>query len=214
MSFEIRDLVHRFDGPDGRPRTVLDISALDLQAGKITAIIGTNGAGKTTLLEILAGLRKQSQGTVLLKASAGDSATTVMAMHPGYMFHGSVRRNVSFGLRAGNWPGGQISQRTDEMLQLFGLADLARHDARKLSAGQKQRVNLARAIAVRPQVLLIDEPISNLDSQSVELVAKAMAGLRDAGRTIIYAAPAAGELTAITDRTIRLESGKVAEDSA
>ena len=193
-------------------QTVLDVDRLDLEAGRITAVVGPNGAGKTMLLEVLALLKRPDAGTLTLWGRPSDQAdrrSVVMTMHPGYMFRGSVGRNVRYGLRARGEGRVAARQRAREALELVGLGDFARRNVAGLSAGERQRVNLARAIALAPRALLLDEPTANVDTQAVAFVASALSRLRDDGTTIVHVSPVDSVLADITERTIMLDRGRI-----
>ena len=212
MFFECKDLRHRYES-----RMVLDLDSLALRAGEITALVGPNGAGKTTLLEIIALLRKPRQGQLRhwgQPSSAKDrdlQRSIVMVMHPGYLFRGAVRPNVLYGLRARGVPRQSRRRRADEALEMLGLSELADEDVTKLSAGQRQRVNVARAIALRPRALLLDEPTANTDTRANEQIGEVLLWLRrKAGATIVHTSPHHNRLEAITDHVVALEAGKLA----
>jgi len=193
-------------------QTVLDVERLDIEAGQTTAVVGPNGAGKTTLLEVLALLKRPDAGTLTLWDRPGDHAdrrSVVMTTHPGYMFRGSVGRNVRYGLRARGEGRTEARQQAQEALKLVGLGDFAKRNVAGLSAGERQRVNLARAIALAPRALLLDEPTANVDTQAVAIVASALSHLRDGGTTIVHVSPIDSVLADITERTVLLDGGRI-----
>ena len=200
-----------------RDRTVvLDIERLAIESGSITTVLGANGAGKTTLLEVLALLRPAA-GQLRLwgkPARANDRTlrpSVVMVMHPGYLFRGSVWNNVLYGLRPRHIPRREAQRRAAEALEMVGLGNFARRNVAKLSAGERQRVNLARAIATEPKALLLDEPGANVDAATVELIGELFKRLRDErGTTIVQASPAASRLHDASDTTIQLTDGHIA----
>lgn len=214
MFCELQGVEKRYDG-----RAVLEVPELRLEAGAITAVIGPNGSGKTTLLEILALLTAPDQGRVRLWGRAATPAdrhlreSVVLAMHPGFLFRGTVGRNVLYGLRARGVGRREARRRGAEALETVGLAGLARRGVEGLSAGERQRVNLARAMALRPKALLLDEPTANVDAACMALVRRVMGELRDsAGVTLVHSSPAPNGLEAISDRTVALEAGRVVGD--
>ncbi len=198
--------------------TVLDVDGLVIPAGRITAVVGANGAGKTTLLEVAGLLRRPTRGRVSLwgkPADAGNEALrrrVVMVMHPGYMFRGTVWSNVLYGLKARGIAPADARQRAADALELVELADFARRDPASLSAGERQRVNLARAIAIGPEAILLDEPVANVDSVTVAIIGQLLCGYRDRhGTTIVYTSPGDGQLRPIADRTVTLSAGRVTD---
>jgi sulfate transport system ATP-binding protein len=152
-----------------------DFSALTdvtitVSEGSLTALLGPSGSGKSTLLRIIAGLETPDRGRVLID---GRDMTTVRPQDRGIGFvfqhyaafqHMTVRDNVAFGLRIRKRPKPEIKTRVDELLELVGLTAWGGQRPAQLSGGQRQRMALARALAVQPQVLLLDEPFGALDA--------------------------------------------------
>lgn len=142
---------------------------LALKRGQILCLLGPSGCGKTTLLRLVAGLEKPDSGAVLL-ASRDVTGMPAHKRQFGMMFqelalfpHKSVFENVAFGLRMLRQPPAQILERTEEMLALMGLSKMAQRDVGGLSGGEQQRVALARSLAPRPKLLMLDEPLGALD---------------------------------------------------
>ena len=145
--------------------------SLDVEPGEVMALLGPSGSGKTTALRAVAGFVTPTSGRIHL----GDTDVTDMppyrrgigmvvqqyALFP----HMRVEQNVAFGLRAGKAPSAEIAPRVKECLELVGMGAYARRYPQELSGGQQQRVAIARALAIRPKVLLLDEPLSALDAQ-------------------------------------------------
>jgi tungstate transport system ATP-binding protein len=211
MFCECSDLVVRYGDA-----TVLNVKRLELPAGKIIAVVGPNGAGKTTLLEVLSLLRQPTAGRISLWGRPADAADAdlqrkvVMVMHPAYMFRGSVRDNVVYGLHARGTRGHKARDLATQVLEGVGMADRASQSAASLSAGERQRVNLARAVVLRPEALLLDEPTANVDTATIEVIAALLVRLRDQlGTTIVHASPSNGGLQEISDQVVRLAAGRV-----
>ncbi|MFG2432187.1 ABC transporter ATP-binding protein [Streptomyces sp. NPDC048590] len=151
--------------------TVLDRLDLTVEPGEVMALLGPSGSGKTTALRAVAGFVRPASGRVYL----GDRDVTALPPHRrgigmvvqqyALFPHMRVRENVAFGLRAQKVPRAEIAGRVDESLGLVGMAAYADRHPRELSGGQQQRVAIARALAIRPGVLLLDEPLSALDAQ-------------------------------------------------
>jgi sulfate transport system ATP-binding protein len=138
--------------------------------GSLTALLGPSGSGKSTLLRVIAGLERPDAGQVLI---AGDEVTSVVPQRRGVGFvfqhyaafkHMTVERNVGFGLKIRKKPKDQIKAKVDELLALVHLDGFAHRYPSELSGGQRQRMALARALAVEPEVLLLDEPFGALDA--------------------------------------------------
>jgi putrescine transport system ATP-binding protein len=161
----------RFIGVAKRFRDVvaLDRLSLDIRRNEFFALLGPSGCGKTTLLRILAGLETADEGRLLLCGrdigSVPPYLRPINMMFQNYALfpHLSVARNIAFGLRQEHMPKAAIAARVDEMLALVKLDGLGSRMPDALSGGQRQRVALARSLAKRPQVLLLDEPLAALD---------------------------------------------------
>src|ERR1700728_1234612 len=149
----------------------VDALSLDIQAGEFFALLGPSGCGKTTLLRMLAGFETPDEGRILLGGK--DIAQVLPHQRPVNMMfqnyalfpHLSVRDNIAFGLKRAGMPRAQITTRVAEMVALVKLEGLEKRKPDQLSGGQKQRVALARSLARRPQVLLLDEPLAALDKK-------------------------------------------------
>jgi molybdate transport system ATP-binding protein len=151
---------------------------LEVPPGEILVLVGESGSGKSTVLRLLAGLARPDSGRIVMEGTAWfDSARKInlppqareIAWVPqdyGLLPHLSVFENVAFGLRARGVPREELLSRTDKALEQFGVADLAARRPIGLSGGQQQRVALARAMVLKPQLLLLDEPLAALDIQT------------------------------------------------
>jgi sulfate transport system ATP-binding protein len=149
----------------------LDGVSIEVADGSLTALLGPSGSGKSTLLRVIAGLEAPDAGTV---AIAGRDATSLPPQRRGIGFvfqhyaafkHMTVRENVAFGLRVRRRPKAEIAEKVDELLRIVGLDGYQRRYPSQLSGGQRQRMALARALAVEPEVLLLDEPFGALDAR-------------------------------------------------
>jgi sulfate transport system ATP-binding protein len=155
----------------GDQTAVRDLS-LDVETGSLVALLGPSGCGKSTLLRIIAGLEQPDQGGRVYINGVDATVQTVQDRHVGFVFqhfalfkHRTVRQNIAFGLELRRWKPAAIRCRVDELLNLVKLSDYGERYPSQLSGGQRQRVSLARALAVQPQVLLLDEPFSALDAK-------------------------------------------------
>ncbi|HEY3195673.1 MAG TPA: ABC transporter ATP-binding protein [Candidatus Dormibacteraeota bacterium] len=196
--------------------TALDGLSLTMAPGELVALLGPSGCGKTTALRLVAGLETADSGRVVF---GGRDVTNVPANRRdvGMVFqayslfpHMTAQQNVEFGLSLHNVSVTDRKRRAGEMLELVGLAKYANRYAHQLSGGQQQRVALARALAIRPTVLLLDEPLSALD-------AKVRARLRDeirrvqleVGTTTLFVTHDQEEALAIADRVGVMQSGRL-----
>lgn len=144
---------------------VLDDFSLSIEDGEFVCLLGPSGCGKSTTLDVLAGLTTPDSGTVTVGGSAGWEGLTVgyVFQRPRLLNWRTVRQNLEFALAGHGSPRRTWREKTDEYLRLVGLADFADAYPLSLSGGMQQRVSLARALVIEPDVLLMDEPFSNLD---------------------------------------------------
>ncbi len=179
-------------------RTLFDIPRLALSAGHAIVITGANGVGKTTLLRMLAGLAPANGATVDLVDSGGGpqalspypaelrARLTYVHQHP-YLFRTSVRANLGYGLTAGphRVSRAELAERVDEAIRWAGLQHVVEVPPERLSGGETQRLALARARALHTDVLLLDEPTSNLDGAAREQVIALVGELAAEGRALV-----------------------------
>ncbi len=198
------------------PTEVLKGVNLDIKPGEFFAFLGPSGSGKSTLLRSIAGFGPRPKGSILI----GDK--DVVALDPwkrnvGMVFqsyalwpHMSVRDNVAFGLRERRMPSASIATKVREGLELVGLAHLADRMPNQLSGGQQQRVALARTVVTEPEVLLLDEPLSNLDaSLRVQMRRELLRLQRKLGLTTIFVTHDQEEANTTSDRMAVLDGGVI-----
>jgi iron(III) transport system ATP-binding protein len=199
--------------------------SFELQPGEVLALLGPSGSGKTTLLRSVAGLEKPDKGKieihgkVVFDAARGfeipaeDRGLGLVFQSYAIWPHRSVFENVAYGLRLRRIPDKEIRQKVGDILQRLGLGHLADRYAHQLSGGQQQRVALARAIVYSPPVLLLDEPLSNLDAK---LRDDARAWLRELikqlGNSALYVTHDQTEALAIADRVLLLDRGQIQQE--
>ena len=189
---------------------------LDVPEGEFVTLLGPSGCGKTTTLGLIAGFFAPSAGEIYLKGRA------VAGLPPfkrdiGVVFqdyalfpHMTAAENVAFGLRMRGIEKSQLHQRVDEALDLVQLRGLAERRPLQLSGGQRQRVALARALVIRPTVLLLDEPLSNLDLKLREEMRVEIAGLqRRLGITTVFVTHDQGEALVMSDRIAVMNAGRI-----
>lgn len=181
---------------------------LKVSSGQRVALIGANGSGKSTLLRVLHGLVPASSGSVLRDSAARQA----MLFQRPHMLRASAQNNVALGLwlRGLRWR--QAQDKALLALDRVGLADQARRSARALSGGQQQRLALARAWALKPEVLLLDEPTASLDPHAKREVEALMQEFADAGMTLVFASHNLGQVKRLATRVVYLEQGRVLAD--
>jgi len=195
--------------------------SLDVHAGEIVCLLGPSGSGKTTLLRIIAGLEDAERGEVIFDG-ANLRGVPVHLRRFGLMFqdlalfpHKNVFANVAFGLQMQNLPRAEIGARVNEMLNLVGLAGFATRAVANLSGGEQQRVALARSLAPRPRLLMLDEPLGALDRLLREqLIAELRAILKRIRMTSIYVTHDQDEAFALADRLAIMHDGRLAQTGA
>ena len=168
-----------------RGKMICRVPELDVQAGERVVVAGPNGAGKSTLLRVLGGLETVFSGSCDVKVSVSQR---VFVHQSPYLFRGSVLKNVSYGLTARGIPRRQQGEVAAQWLDRFGIAHLSGSPSHQLSGGERRRVALARAFAVSPKLLLLDEPLADLDEHAVTIVQRALEA-QDA--TVLIASPVA-----------------------
>ena len=208
-----------YDTPEGLLPVVKDLS-LGLEKGGIGCLLGASGCGKTTVLRAVAGFEPLRSGTIHLGDALLSEPGYALApehRHVGMMFqdyalfpHLNVERNVAFGLR--RWDKQRAAKRIQELLSLTGLEESARKFPHELSGGQQQRVALARALAPEPELLLLDEPFSNLDVDTRERLAFEVRDiLKSTGHTAILVTHNQAEAFAIADRIGVMQHGAIVQ---
>lgn len=173
----VRNVSKCFTSPKGELLSVLDDVSMDVRPGEFVSIVGPSGCGKTTLLRILQGLEDHDSGEVLVDSQRPGTVATGFVFQKASLFPWrTVQRNVAFGLDLDVLKGtpnrpstkAERKERVAELLRLTNLTDFADYYPSQISGGMQQRVNLARALAIQPSVLLMDEPFSALDAQTRE----------------------------------------------
>lgn len=197
----------------------VDIDALTIPAGRLYTLTGANGAGKSTLLGILAFLTPPTTGEIFYAGERIDwksdivenrrRKVTLLHQSP-YLFRGTVFRNVTYGLSARGVAGETALQAVDRALETVGLARFRDRDARELSGGEAQRVAMARALALEPEVLLLDEPLANIDRETAVLLETVIAALPSRGTTVVMTTHDPDPPARWGGGSIVLEGGKVA----
>jgi sulfate/thiosulfate transport system ATP-binding protein len=196
--------------------TALDDVSVEIPSGSLTALLGPSGSGKSTLLRVIAGLERPDAGSVEID---GRDATGLPPQRRGVGFvfqhyaafkHMTVRENVAFGLKVARRPKAEIRARVDELLELVQLPGLADRYPSQLSGGQRQRMALARALAVEPQVLLLDEPFGALDARVRKELRAWLRHLHDEVHvTTVFVTHDQEEAMEVADRIVVMNHGRI-----
>jgi ABC-type Fe3+/spermidine/putrescine transport system ATPase subunit len=209
----IENLSVSYDG-----NRVLDHVSLDVERGEMIALLGSSGCGKTTLLRSIAGFVMPDEGSI--KVAGNDithlppekRATAMMFQSYALWPHMTVAGNIGYGLRMRGWKREAIGRRVAEMLKLLQLEGFEKRPVTQLSGGQRQRVAMGRALAVDPHLLLLDEPMSNLDYKvRLELRHELRALQRRIGITAVYVTHDREEALMLADRIAVIDAGRVVQ---
>jgi putative spermidine/putrescine transport system ATP-binding protein len=201
----------------GSTRVLNDVS-LDVERGEMIALLGSSGCGKTTLLRSIAGFVIPDEGTIrvdgkdIARLPPEKRETAMMFQSYALWPHMTVAGNIGYGLRMRGWKSDAIDKRVAEMLKLLQLEGFTKRPVTQLSGGQRQRVALGRALAVDPQLLLLDEPMSNLDYKvRLELRHELRALQRRVGITAVYVTHDREEALMLADRIAVIDAGRVVQ---
>jgi sulfate/thiosulfate transport system ATP-binding protein len=211
VSIEVRNVSKRFGD-----FVALEDVTVSLPTGQLTALLGPSGGGKSTLLRIIAGLDRADEGSISIE---GIEATNLPAQkrNVGFVFqhyavfkHMSVAKNVAFGLEIRKRPKDEIAHRVDELLRLVHLQQFAHRMPSQLSGGQRQRMALARALAVEPNVLLLDEPFGALDAKVRKELRQWLRRLHDEVHvTTVFVTHDQEEAMEVSDEIVVINDGRV-----
>jgi putative spermidine/putrescine transport system ATP-binding protein len=210
-ALDLDGIVHRY----GATTAVEDIT-IAIKPAEVLALLGPSGCGKTTLLKIIAGFVKAARGRVLMDGASidhlppGRRRAGIVFQNYALFPHLSVARNVAYGLEAQGADANEVTRRVGEMLDLVRLETMADRLPRELSGGQQQRVALARALAIRPRILLLDEPFGALDKNlrlDMQLEVKNLQ--RDLGITSVLVTHDQDEAMSMADRIAVLRAGRL-----
>jgi len=212
----LEHLVKRF----GKVTAVNDVS-LQIPHGKLVTLLGPSGCGKTTILRMIAGLETVTSGRIYL---GGDDIThlppnerkiTMVFQSYALFPHMNVYENIAYGLRVMRWKEEQIQDAVQETVRMVGLEGLAQRGSSELSGGQQQRVAVARALVLKPKVLLFDEPLSNLDAKLRKHMRGEIRNLqRDLGITSVYVTHDQSEALAISDDVVVMENAVISQQGS
>lgn len=196
-----------------------DVS-FEISSGQYAVLMGRTGRGKTTILESICGLRRVQSGTIMIRGMdvtdwppADREIGYVpqdLALFPTF----SVAEHLQFALRLRRFQATQIDRRVNELAEMLGITHLLKRQIEGLSGGESQRVALGRALSFRPSVLLLDEPLSALDSETREEIQTLLRTLTEnTGVTTLHITHNAAEATALADRRFHISAGQVIEEA-
>ncbi len=212
----IKDVSHAYE----TEKVLADIN-LTIHSGEFFTLLGPSGCGKTTLLRVLAGLIRPSEGRIF----AGDTDITELEpekRNMGLVFQNyalfpnmTVKENIAYGLKIRKYPKHEIEEKCSYYMELSGLSDLRGRKITELSGGQQQRVAIARALVIEPQMLLLDEPMSNLDvALRVKMREEIRTIQRKVGITTLFITHDQQEALSISDRIAVMKNGNVLQTGA
>ncbi len=217
MSIEFIDITKRYGILKSSPLAVKGIS-FTVPKGTLTTILGPSGCGKTTTLRMIAGLESPTSGQILIDGqdvtTLGPAQRNVSMMFQSYALfpHMSVLDNVAYGLKMSGVAKAEMTSRAVAALKNVGLLDFDDRLPSELSGGQQQRVALARALVIEPEVLLFDEPLSNLDAQLRRSMREEIRQLQQRlGLTVAYVTHDLMEALAISDQLVVMDHGVIAQ---
>ena len=208
-------------------KTVLNLDCGQINHGKITGLIGPNGAGKSTLLNIIAGLDKPSEGQITygFESENGSSRDencrftdviprekmTLLFQQP-YLIHTTVEKNIAYPLKLRKIPRSLIKDRVSELMEELGLTPLARQRGWRLSGGEMQKAAFARALSFRPELLLMDEPTSNIDTATTAEIERIIKKENaEEGMTMVFVGHNLAQIKRLCDEVIFMNRGKIIE---
>ncbi len=201
-------------------KTVVDNVEFELEKGKMLCILGPSGCGKSTILNMIGGFVKPNSGQIILDGedithlTAEKRDITTVFQSYGLFYHMNVFKNVAYGLKFKNMDKATIENKVNEMIDLVGLKGHEKKMIDELSGGQRQRVALARSLVLSPKLLLLDEPLSNLDQKlrvSMRLLIKNIQ--KNLGTTMIFVTHDQNEAFELADDIILMNKGKIEQHS-
>ena len=190
---------------------------ISLYPGKCILLSGNNGSGKTTLLKIIAGLEIPSSAEIEISGKSQSWKSSICSIRTGiiylhqhpYLLSGSVESNVSYGLRFTNLNRKQLRESLKEALEWAGLSDVAKKQAKTLSGGIQQRVAFTRAWILKPKILLLDEPMANMDIESREQACDLLKRMKSEGMSIVITSHDTNIIDGLIDSHFSLSEGKL-----
>lgn len=195
---------------------IVDIDQLDIRKGEIISILGPSGCGKTTFLRLLAGFDHADQGQILLEGqdigSLAPNKRRINTVFQNYALfpHLTIYDNIAFGLHIAKLPSDEIHKRVEEMLKLIQLKEMGHKYPHQISGGQKQRVAIARALVLKPDILLLDEPLAALDLKLRQRMLLELDLIHDeVGISFVFITHDQSEAMSISDRIAIMNNGRI-----
>lgn len=210
----------RYEATDGAGTTALAEVSFTVEPGEFVTVVGPSGCGKTTLVRLVGGFETPTGGRILVDGEpvTDPAPNRAMVFQEHHLFPWlSVRENVAFGLVEAGVPEAKRRERVRAMLELVGLADRTDAYPAELSGGMKQRVGLARALAVDPGMLLLDEPFGSVDAQTRRRLQDELLSIwRELDKTVLFVTHDIDEAVALSDRVLVLSGnpGRIRDDVA
>lgn len=208
VEVEVREVSKTFHDADGRGVRALESVSFTVAAGEIVALTGHSGCGKTTLLRIVMGLEQATSGSVVVGGRPVQGCGNdrgIVFQHAELLPWRTALGNVEFGLEARGVPRGERRAVAEQCLRLVGLTDAMERRPHQLSGGMRQRVGIARALAIDPEVLLMDEPFSALDAQTRETMQLELLAIHaKTGKTVIFVSHDLDEAVLLADRVVAM----------
>jgi iron(III) transport system ATP-binding protein len=201
--------------------TAVDSVSFTIEPATLVTLLGPSGCGKTTTLRMVAGLEAISSGRVLIggkdvsRLSAAERDVSMVFQSYALFPHMNVLENVSYGPQSGGTPRAQAEALAADKLKMLGLSGMEKRLPSELSGGQQQRVAVARSLVLEPEVLLFDEPLSNLDAKLRRRVRQEIRELQqELALTVVYVTHDQSEALAVSDKIIVMEAGKIAQEGS
>lgn len=205
----------------GKDVLAVDDISLHIEPGQLVTLLGPSGCGKTTTLRMIAGLEMATEGQILIgdtdvtKLPATDRDVSMVFQSYALFPHMNVRENVSYGLKFSGFSKSETRERALAGLDLVGLDGYGDRLPSELSGGQQQRVAVARALVLEPQVLLFDEPLSNLDAKLRRQVREEIRDIQqNLGLTVVYVTHDQEEALAVSDRIVVMRNAQIAQEGS
>ena len=192
-------------------KAIISGISMEITAGARTVILGPNGAGKSVLMRLCHGLLAPTSGTVSWRGPGNGRGRQAMVFQRPVMLRRSALANVVYGLRLARLPLRESEMRARDVLEAVGLAGIADRPARVLSGGEQQRLALARAWALGPEVLFLDEPTANLDPGAVRDIETLIGQIRAGGTKIVMTTHNLGQAKRLGDEILFLSQGRLVE---